>query len=49
MSAFPWQYARTRRFTLGQPRSFTVAPEDVKIIQSDTKLVARGMGTMGSR
>ena len=26
-----------------------VAPEDVTIIQSDTKLVARGMGTMGSR
>jgi len=26
-----------------------VAPEDVTIIQSDTKLVARGLGTMGSR
>jgi carbon-monoxide dehydrogenase large subunit len=26
-----------------------VDPEDIAIIQSDTKLVARGMGTMGSR
>ena len=32
MNAFPWQYARTRRFTLGQPRSFTVAPDGSRVL-----------------
>ncbi|GGP88833.1 prolyl oligopeptidase family serine peptidase [Streptomyces roseolilacinus] len=29
---FPRQYARTRRFTLGAPRSFTVAPDGSRIV-----------------
>ncbi|MFJ6994155.1 prolyl oligopeptidase family serine peptidase [Streptomyces sp. NPDC003090] len=29
---FPRQYARTRRFTLGAPRSFTVAPDGSRLV-----------------
>ncbi len=28
---FPRQYARTRRFTLGQPRAFVIAPDDARV------------------
>ncbi|MFV2119714.1 DPP IV N-terminal domain-containing protein, partial [Streptomyces sp. Act-28] len=30
--SFPRQYARTRRFTLGAPRSFTVAPDGSRLV-----------------
>ncbi|MDT9685666.1 prolyl oligopeptidase family serine peptidase [Streptomyces sp. TRM76323] len=30
--SFPRQYARTRRFTLGAPRSFTVAPDGSRVV-----------------
>src|SRR5438445_4839124 len=31
---FPRQYARTRRFTLGQPRAFTIFPDHVLFLRS---------------
>ena len=31
---FPRQYARTRRFTLGQPRAFTIFPDRVLFLRS---------------
>lgn len=30
--SFPWQYARTQRFTLGEPRSFTVSPDGARVV-----------------
>ncbi len=30
--SFPRQHARTRRFTLGAPRSFTVSPDDRRVV-----------------
>jgi dipeptidyl-peptidase 4 len=32
VTSFPQQYARTRRFTLGIPRSFTVAPDGDRVL-----------------
>ncbi|MDX6314392.1 MAG: dipeptidyl-peptidase 4, partial [Streptomyces sp.] len=29
--SFPRQYARTQRFTLGAPRSFTVSPDGERV------------------
>ena len=30
--SFPRQQARTRRFTLGAPRSFSVSPDDARVV-----------------
>ncbi|WP_331453244.1 hypothetical protein [Streptomyces sp. SS162] len=30
--SFPRQFARSRRFTLGAPRSFTVAPDGSRVV-----------------
>lgn len=32
MRSFPWQYARTRRFSLGQPRTFAVASDGSRVL-----------------
>ena len=32
MTDFPSQYARTRRFSLGQPRNFTVAADGSRVL-----------------
>lgn len=32
MTGFPWQYARTRRFSLGQARNFTVASDGARVL-----------------
>jgi dipeptidyl-peptidase 4 len=31
-ASLPRQYARTRRFTLGVPRSFTIAPDGGRVL-----------------
>jgi len=32
ITAFPRQYARTRRFTLGVPHAFTVSPDGERVL-----------------
>lgn len=45
INGFPRQFARTRRFTLGTPRQFTVSPdgERVLFVRSATGTDARGL------
>lgn len=45
INGFPRQFARTRRFTLGTPRQFTVSPdgERVLFVRSASGTDARGL------